>query len=223
MATPLPKYGTADASTTDVNLLEAAQNNGEVTQNSVSKLITAFASTALVVDKRNAPPAHTELNVYRVGDTPTGDWATWTEDDLAISLDSAWFNWTPVEGVAIYQVDINTVLVYNGTSWQEGLSSVSTDIAAAGTAQGTATLLTSRINEVITVVAATTDGVRLPPALAGLELIVINDDSADTLNVYPATGDFIDNAAVNVAQTQAAGVVGHYYAIDGADWYSIQQ
>lgn len=218
----LPKYGTQDGA--DINLLEAAQNNGEVSQNSVSKMIVAFAGRADVIDERNSPPGgESELDIFRVGGTPAGDWSAFDTGDLAIFIDGAYFELDPFEGLTIWQRDINATLTYNGASWQEGLSSVTADIAAAGTVQGTATLLTSRINEVISVVVASAVGVRLPPALAGLELIVINDDPSDTLDVYPATGDFIDNAAVNIAATQAAGIVGHYYAIDSADWYSIQQ
>ena len=73
----------------------------------------------------------------------------------------------------------------------------SISLTAAGTNQGTATVLTSMCN-VITTVAASS-GVILPtPSFTGLRTVV-NNKGANELSIYPAVGATIDNGAPNAA------------------------
>lgn len=80
----------------------------------------------------------------------------------------------------------------------------------AGT-QTTALLLTKRYNRV-TVVANAADAVRLPPALAGV-VIVISNANANAIDVFPASaaqggatgGDAINALSQNTAYSQATG------------------
>lgn len=72
--------------------------------------------------------------------------------------------------------------------------------------QGSATALTTDINEV-SVVAAAGDSVKLPAGVAGLEIIVINNDAAESCDVFPLSGDYINNnldTALAVAQQKQA-------------------
>lgn len=62
-------------------------------------------------------------------------------------------------------------------------------------------ILTHDINE-ISVCATTNDVATLPDAIPGLQVTVIND-GAETLQVYPFSGDQIDNAGANVSTTLA--------------------
>lgn len=77
-------------------------------------------------------------------------------------------------------------------------------VSAAGSAQGTATAISAYFTEVTTVTAASAEGVILPAAVVGAVFTIQNNDaSGDALKVYPATGGFIDNLAVNVNTTVA--------------------
>lgn len=82
-------------------------------------------------------------------------------------------------------------------------------ITAAGTNQSTATLLTTKINDVTTTASGT--GVRLPPATVSDYITVINH-GANPLNVYPATGETVEGGATNApfvlleGQSYEAGV-----------------
>ena len=76
--------------------------------------------------------------------------------------------------------------------------SASTGLTAhAGGGQGSALALTSDINRVTTVATAA-DSVKLPPALPGLEIVVIND-GASAMDIFPASGEAIDSLATNSA------------------------
>jgi len=98
------------------------------------------------------------------------------------------------------------------------IRSVGTGISAAGALQSTATALTKEINVVSTVTAG--QGVRLPVAVAGMVITIINT-SAVALLVYPATGDDINGGTINVAYSQSAGATLQYVAPTTTDWYTI--
>lgn len=78
--------------------------------------------------------------------------------------------------------------------------------------------LTSSKNEV-SVVANTNDTVTLPTAFKGLEVIIINN-GANTLQVFPASGDNL-GAGVDTSTTQASGLNVTYLAIDSTNWEQI--
>jgi len=98
-----------------------------------------------------------------------------------------------------------------------------TDTITAGATQtqAGATALTTDINRV-TVVATASDGVKLPTAVAGLEILIVNDDSTDALQVWPDTGDAIDGGAANAvdANTLAAGSARRYITTDATNWFT---
>lgn len=78
--------------------------------------------------------------------------------------------------------------------------------------------LTSEINEVATV-ANTNDTVTLPSAVAGYKITVINN-GANTLQIFPASGDNL-GAGLNTATTLAAGSNVVYVAYDATNWESV--
>lgn len=83
--------------------------------------------------------------------------------------------------------------------------------------QGNGALLSSK-NEVSTV-ATTNDTVTLPTASAGLDCIIINN-GANTLQIFPASGDDL-GAGVDTATTLAAGSTVRYLAWDSTNWATI--
>ena len=110
---------------------------------------------------------------------------------------------------------------FNGGAATNIFHSLTTGVQAAGTTQGTATALTKHINNV-TVVATNQDGVKLPSAVAGMKVVIINKDATDPLKVWPATGDDL-GAGVNAVSgvTILAGASRTYYAIDDTYWIGL--
>lgn len=98
-----------------------------------------------------------------------------------------------------------------------------TDSITAGTTQtqAGATALTTDINRVTTV-AVNGDGVKLPTASTGKEILIINDDSAQNIQIWPNTSDSIDGGAADAvdSNTLAAGASRRYVAVDGTNWYT---
>lgn len=79
--------------------------------------------------------------------------------------------------------------------------------AAAGGGQPNAYLIITQLNRVTTVASAN-DSVKLPPLASvppGTEITVSNAAAANSLNVFPATGDAIDALGANNARAVAAG------------------
>lgn len=111
--------------------------------------------------------------------------------------------------------DVNTSL----NTWLLGV----TNSITAGTTQtqAGATALTKNTNRV-TVVGTNGDGVKLPTAVAGLEILIINDDSAQTLKIWPADSDAIDGGSADAvdANQLAAGSSRRYIAVDATNWYT---
>ena len=78
------------------------------------------------------------------------------------------------------------------------LQSIDLGVPAAGSTQGAATAITKYLTEVTTVVDSSADGMVLPEAVVGAIHVVINNDSADDIDVFPAVGDFINALSVNI-------------------------
>ena len=93
-----------------------------------------------------------------------------------------------------------------------------TALSAAGTTQGTATVLTASFNVVSTVSAS--QGVSLPAPEAG-EILLIANQGANTLSVYPASGHSINNLSTNASQSLATDTRRLYFATSSTKWYSL--
>jgi hypothetical protein len=98
------------------------------------------------------------------------------------------------------------------------LKSVQTAISAAGNVQGNATALSNSINIVSTV--SVGNGVRLPTAITGMEVKIINL-SANSLAVYPATNGIINALAANAAFTLGANSRLEFIATSTTQWYTM--
>lgn len=92
-------------------------------------------------------------------------------------------------------------------------------ITAAGATQATATGLVTSINNV-TVVAAGANGVRLPTAEPGMQILVRNSDASDSLNIYPETGGQINALGANAAYALSAGSTVQLFATTTTQWYT---
>ena len=96
--------------------------------------------------------------------------------------------------------------------------SVTTGITATGTVQADAVGFSTEIAEFSTVPAGS--GARLPSAAGGIVITIVNT-SANSLNVYPASGDTINSLSANVAYTHVAGATLQYVALDSTRWYTV--
>lgn len=90
-------------------------------------------------------------------------------------------------------------------------------VAAAGASQGNATSISSSGAIVVVTVTASTEGIKLPSAAAGLVFKVLADPAVGH-KVYPYTGDIIGAASANAAMAQAKNTVATFYAIDSTHW-----
>lgn len=101
------------------------------------------------------------------------------------------------------------------------LSSTANAITAnAGGGQTNAVQLAAAINRVTTVATAA-DSVKLPAATAGAELTVINAAAANSMNVFPTTGDNINALAANAAFAVAANKTARFYCAVNGTWNSM--
>ena len=116
-----------------------------------------------------------------------------------------------------------SLVVTNGITLGGGASvtgyiyrSVSDGLTASTTQTQGQQPLTTEIN-VVTAVANANDVVTLPAAVSGMKIVIINH-GANTLQVFPASGDAIDGGAADASVTQATTVNDVYYAINGNNW-----
>lgn len=96
--------------------------------------------------------------------------------------------------------------------------SVDPTVSAAGSTQGDATALTKTVNIVTSATAS--QGVKLPTAVAGLNIKIINT-TAVTIVVYPNTSDVIDGGTVNTGVNLAPNSSVELVAQDTQDWYRV--
>lgn len=99
-----------------------------------------------------------------------------------------------------------------------GTVATNNDVAAAGATQGTATALLNDMNQVNTAIAGA-DGVRLPPSNEGSRIVVVNN-TAITVKVWPQVGDDIDGQAVNLSYLLSAGTTSEFLCTDPNSWRS---
>jgi len=98
------------------------------------------------------------------------------------------------------------------------IRSTGTGITAAGSTQGTATILTKEINVVSTVTSGA-NGVQLP-AVAGA-VVYITNTTANALNVYPASGGIINSLATNSSLSIPGGATLQFIAPTTSQWYTV--
>lgn len=63
----------------------------------------------------NSPPTTVDGDVYLVGSAPTGAFATFDEDDVAIYRGGNWTAWAPSEGLPLIVAGVRKI--YSGSAW----------------------------------------------------------------------------------------------------------
>ena len=129
---------------------------------------------------------------------------------VAMTLDSS-SNLTVAGGLSINGNVIQSAGLY--------YNPISGSVSAAGTTQGTATLLTTTINNITTVAASS--GVVLPtPVQAGARMLIRNG-GANILRVYPQTSAQINTLGANVALQLEQGALIEFVAFTTTQWYTV--
>jgi hypothetical protein len=111
---------------------------------------------------------------------------------------------------------------FTGTQTLSGLTihSPTAGITAYATGgQTNATLLTKNYNQ-ISICNTSGDSVKLPVAVAGYKITVINSGVA-SCDVFPNTSDAIDSAGTNNAVALASGTNATYYAYNNSNWVTL--
>jgi hypothetical protein len=114
-----------------------------------------------------------------------------------------------------------------GTGFSSGLQTqLANDAmtAHAGGGQGSATAIKSMIARFTTVANGTfgtNDSAVLPASAAGLEITVINAAAANTMDVFPASGENINGLANNTAIPVPAGSVVTFYCTVAGAWHAL--
>lgn len=103
----------------------------------------------------------------------------------------------------------------SGGAAQAICGQVDNAVTAAGTTATDATQVNNNWVRVATAAAST--GVRLPAVEAGA-MMVVRNDGANTLAVYPQTGTTINGSA---SDTIAAGKANLYFGTSGTTWVSL--
>lgn len=125
-------------------------------------------------------------------------------------------------GTAPAAASVTTLLASGLVTLSAGLkgNAVNAITAFAGGGQASATALTGLINNV-TVVATAADSVKLPASAAGLMVLVTNSDAADSMQVFGAGTDTINDVATATGVAQAAGKTALYICPVAGKWYRL--
>lgn len=159
--------------------------------------------------------------------------ATVTNTDVAETIASNWVNtanpWADNEvadALTISGGTVNSSVIGGSTPAAGSFTTLtSTGILTLSTTAGiTASVtqtqgqqpLTTTVNEVATV-ASNNNTVTLPIAAAGVIVVVINN-GANTLQIFPASGDAIDGGSVNASKTLGTGANVIFVAHDATNW-----
>jgi hypothetical protein len=107
-----------------------------------------------------------------------------------------------------------TVTGFQYESTQDNLT------AHAGGGQGSATQITA-MNARVTTVATAADSVALPPSANGLIIYVTNAAAANSMNVFPQSGESINALSANTALAVAAGKTCAFVCYSKGLWHSL--
>lgn len=115
-------------------------------------------------------------------------------------------------------VTLNQIIL--GNAGLPILSSTNAITAHAGGGQTSATAITAALNR-ITTVATAADSVLLPASSAGLFVTITNDSGGNSANVYPRSGDQINDLGANNAFALADNKTATFYCVVAGQWNSI--
>jgi hypothetical protein len=213
-------------------LFESAQDTitahaggGQASAFPLSAEVNRLTTVATAGDSVALPPALPGLTIMIINHGANSAQVFGTSTDTIDDVATATGVSQMVNSVCIYTCTIQ------GKWYTEGLGtgyagslptqSFTNGITAfAGGGQASAVALTTCINR-ITTVGTAADSVKLPAAVAGLSIYVANAAAANSLNVFPATGDAINALAANAAFAIAANKTATFVCANAGQWHAI--
>jgi len=196
---------------------------GQVTRvNTNQALLELMAGKIWIKDKDlSAPPTLVNGEGYIAAASPSGAWSSAAMGTLWFAINSAWVSVGPWVGLVVYVEDENVDYRYDGAAWAEdnSLGSVSGGQTAGTTQSQGQHPLTKTVNHFATV-ATTNDCCTLMDAVA-CRLCIITNEGANTLQIFPASGDKIGAGATNASVSLAAGKTVIFVARSTAAWIMI--
>ncbi|UOF80036.1 hypothetical protein [Caudoviricetes sp.] len=198
------------------------QASGYATANEAIGILDGHTHLAVKDRDLTAPPGSpVNGDRYLIAASPTGAWAG-QANSVAIYFNGNWKFQTPKEGWACWVDDEDLELIYTGTAWiaipripvQSGITASITQSSGNGP-------LTRGFSHVATVANAN-DAVTLPTAVLGQYVFVVNR-GANTLQIFPASGDKIDGGVAttgSITLVTGKGII--FLAIDATDWFTVK-
>lgn len=97
--------------------IQAAQAQKHVTHNEALRLLDGIVQASAVDRTTSTPPGSpAEGDTYIVASGATGVWAGW-EGDLALYVDGSWYRLTAVQGMRVWDLAADELVVRIGSSW----------------------------------------------------------------------------------------------------------
>jgi len=98
---------------------------------------------------------------------------------------------------------------------------VNTAVAAAGNSQATGTVLSGAVNIVTSATGTSADGVVLPADYAEGDMVIVVNNTAVALDVWPPSGGAINGGSADAAKALAANMSGLYVSLGSGNWGAV--
>lgn len=204
--------------------LTAHAGGGQASATLLSSELNRVTTVATAGDSVALPPSAPGLTVIveNAGVNPMQVYGSGTDTINGVAS---------ATGVAQMQSSVAIYTCYTAGAWfvnglgtgysgsLETVSSVDGITAHAGGGQAAAVALAAMLNRVATVATAG-DSVKLPPSANGMQVVTVNA-GANSMNVFPATGEQINALGANTAFAVAAGKTATFYCATAGQWHSI--
>lgn len=206
----------------NITKLVSSQSQKEVTINEALIKVDAILNIGAVDRAVDTPPTSpSDGDLYIIGSSPTGDWATHAEE--IGYYQQQWNFITPNEGMRIWVNDEDRLYVFDGTNWRAARDDKSFPNGAA-TGEVTVDFEVSRHHELLVTGNITTLWVNNPPAsgvAAAMRVILTQDATGNRTISWPATFKW-EGATAPVLSTaaNAVDILEIYTCDNGTSYYA---
>ena len=197
-------WGLATQNLSKLGINATADTNNKLAVASDAVLFNHNGTSVQAKLNKNAT-ANTASFLFQTGFSGRAEFGTIGDDSFSLKVSSDGSTW------------LNALKIVVGTG-RLAVKSIATGIAAAGSNQAGATALSKTINIVSTV--GSGQGVALPSPEAG-EMVLVANQGANTLSVYPASGHSINALSANAALSVGTDTRKLFFAATSSAWYAL--